>query len=90
VYDEDLRGVEAGSAQQGKRAQTPPAFGSGGDGGELVVEVGLVESNHAARKLIKAAMKCIQIWDLKNDEVIRRAAMLESPVDERMSDLCGS
>jgi hypothetical protein len=91
VYAEGLPAVQAaGSAKKGERAQAPPAFGPGGDGGELVVEVGLVESNHAARKLIKAAMKCVQIRDLKDDEVVRRAAVLESPVDERMSDLCGS
>lgn len=49
-----------------------------------------MESNHAALKAIAAAMKCVQIWHLKDDQVVRRAAVLESPVDECMSYLRGS
>lgn len=49
-----------------------------------------MESNHAALKPITAAMKCIQIRHLKDDQVFGRAAVFESPVDEGMSHLCGS
>ncbi len=75
--------------QQGERAQLAPGLGSDGDGRELVVEIGFVESSHATLKRSEAAMKCLEIRDLKHDQVVGRATMLEGPVDEDMAHLCG-